>query len=73
MSARRLTISALFMTATLILSASILSIPVPGGHFFYHLSSLSRYLLKNILSSIVKIRKLFSFELKFRVKKSTRN
>lgn len=34
MSARRLTISALFMTATLILSASILSIPVPGGHFY---------------------------------------
>ncbi|WP_161498250.1 hypothetical protein [Streptococcus suis] len=41
--------------------------------FFYHLSSLSRYLMKNILSSIVKIRKLFSFGLKFRVKKSTRN
>lgn len=34
MSARRLTISALFMTATLILSSSILSIPVPGGHFY---------------------------------------
>ncbi|WP_420156195.1 hypothetical protein, partial [Streptococcus suis] len=46
---------------------------VCGQLFFYHLSSLSRYLMKNILSSIVKIRKLFSFGLKFRVKKSTRN
>ncbi|MEG3288837.1 hypothetical protein RFK91_09895, partial [Streptococcus suis] len=36
--------------------------------FFYHLSSPSRYLTKNILSSIVKIRKLFYFGLKFSVK-----
>lgn len=34
MSARRLTISALFMAITLILSASFLSVPVPGGHFY---------------------------------------
>ncbi|MBS8059293.1 DNA-binding response regulator, partial [Streptococcus suis] len=33
--------------------------------FFYHLSSPSRYLTKNILSSIVKIRKLFYFGLHF--------
>ncbi|NQP90229.1 hypothetical protein HO887_10185, partial [Streptococcus suis] len=36
--------------------------------FFYHLSSPSRYLTKNILSSIVKISKLFYFGLKFSVK-----
>ncbi|MBS8026827.1 DNA-binding response regulator, partial [Streptococcus suis] len=36
--------------------------------FFYHLSSPSRYLTKNILSSIVKIRKLFYFGLHFSVK-----
>ncbi|MDW8731756.1 metallophosphoesterase, partial [Streptococcus suis] len=34
-----------------------------GGDIFYHLSSLSRYLMKNILSSIVKTRKLFYFGL----------
>ncbi|MCO8180127.1 hypothetical protein NKE56_11375, partial [Streptococcus suis] len=39
-----------------------------GGLFFYHLSSPSRYLTKNILSSIVKIRKLFYFGLNFSVK-----
>ena len=36
--------------------------------FFYHLSSISRYLMKNSLSSIVKLRKLSFFELKFSVK-----
>ena len=36
MSARRLTISALFMAITIILSASFLSIPVPGGHFYFN-------------------------------------
>ncbi len=41
--------------------------------FFYHLSSLSRYLMKNILCLVIQIRKLFYFGLKFRVKKSTRN
>ncbi|WP_238144163.1 hypothetical protein [Streptococcus suis] len=35
---------------------------------FYYLSSPSRYLTKNILSSIVKISKLFYFGLKFSVK-----
>lgn len=35
---------------------------------FYHLSSISRYLMKNSLSSIVKLRKLSFFELKFSVK-----
>ncbi|MEG3266412.1 hypothetical protein RFK55_09150, partial [Streptococcus suis] len=38
------------------------------GDIFYHLSSPSRYLTKNILSSIVKIRKLFYFGLNFSVK-----
>ncbi|MCK3970448.1 sugar ABC transporter permease [Streptococcus suis] len=38
------------------------------GLIFYYLSSPSRYLTKNILSSIVKIRKLFYFGLKFSVK-----
>ena len=37
--------------------------------FFYHLSILSRYLMNHILSSVVKIRKLFYFGLKFSVKK----
>ncbi|MDY4761989.1 ECF transporter S component [Streptococcus thoraltensis] len=36
MSARRVTISALFMAVTIILSASFLSIPVPGGHFYFN-------------------------------------
>ncbi|WP_408907709.1 hypothetical protein [Streptococcus suis] len=39
-----------------------------GAFIFYYLSSLSRYLTKNILSSIVKIRKLFYFGLHFSVK-----
>ncbi|MCG9919469.1 hypothetical protein MDL68_09610, partial [Streptococcus suis] len=43
------------------------------GAFFYHLSSSSRYLTKNILCLVIQIRKLFSFGLKLRVKKSTRN
>ncbi|MEQ9810228.1 ECF transporter S component [Streptococcus jiangjianxini] len=34
MSARKVTISALFMAVIIILSASFLSIPVPGGHFY---------------------------------------
>ena len=36
--------------------------------FFYHLSSPSRYLTKNILSLVIQIRKLFYFGLKFSVK-----
>ncbi|MCK3819361.1 ECF transporter S component [Streptococcus suis] len=40
----------------------------PQWAFFYYLSSPSRYLTKNILSSIVKISKLFYFGLKFSVK-----
>ena len=36
---------------------------------FYYLSSLSRHLMNTILSSVVKIRKLFYFGLKFSVKK----
>ncbi|AML45968.1 hypothetical protein APQ97_02425 [Streptococcus suis] len=43
------------------------------GAIFYHLSSSSRYLTKNILCLVIQIRKLFSFGLKLRVKKSTRN
>ena len=37
--------------------------------FFYYLSSLSRYLTKNILSLVIQIWKLFYFGLKFSVKK----
>ncbi|QLL49197.1 hypothetical protein DK875_04675 [Streptococcus suis] len=44
-----------------------------NGLVFYHLSSSSRYLTKNILCLVIQIRKLFSFGLKLRVKKSTRN
>ncbi|MBS8079944.1 helix-turn-helix transcriptional regulator, partial [Streptococcus suis] len=33
--------------------------------FFYHLSSSSRYLTKNILCLVIQIRKLFYFGLKF--------
>ena len=33
MSPKRLTISAFFMALVIILSSSLLSIPVPGGHF----------------------------------------
>ncbi|CYW62947.1 hypothetical protein HO736_00010 [Streptococcus suis] len=36
--------------------------------FFYHLSSSSRYLTKNILCLVIQIRKLFYFGLKLRVK-----
>ncbi|MGQ7374519.1 hypothetical protein ACTGW9_10460, partial [Streptococcus suis] len=50
------------------LSLFIIAFSKDNQLFFYHLSSLSRYLMKNMLRSIVKIRKLFSFELKFRVK-----
>ena len=35
---------------------------------FYHLSSISRYLMKSSLNSIVKLRKLSFFELNFSVK-----
>lgn len=38
------------------------------GAIFYHLSSPSRYLTKNILSLVIQIRKLFYFGLKFSVK-----
>ncbi|MDW8649167.1 hypothetical protein Q7V74_02140, partial [Streptococcus suis] len=44
---------------------------IPDAYYhsiFYHLSSLSRYLMNNILNSVVKIRKLFYFGLKFSVK-----
>ena len=36
MSAKRLTISAFFMALVIILSSSLLSIPVPGGHFYFN-------------------------------------
>ena len=39
-----------------------------GDVLFYHLSSPSRYLTKNILSLVIQIRKLFYFGLKFSVK-----
>lgn len=36
LSTKRLTISALFMALTIILSSSFLSVPVPGGHFYFN-------------------------------------
>ena len=36
MSSKRLTISAFFMALVIILSSSLLSIPVPGGHFYFN-------------------------------------
>lgn len=36
MSAKRLTLSAFFMALVVILSSSLLSIPVPGGHFYFN-------------------------------------
>ncbi|MBM7641992.1 ECF transporter S component [Streptococcus loxodontisalivarius] len=36
MTTRRLSISAIFMALVIILSASIFSIPVPGGHFYFN-------------------------------------
>ncbi|WP_174851312.1 hypothetical protein [Streptococcus suis] len=39
-----------------------------ANSFFYHLSSSSRYLTKNILCLVIQIRKLFYFGLKFSVK-----
>lgn len=36
MSTKRLTLSAFFMALVIILSSSILSIPVPGGHFYFN-------------------------------------
>lgn len=36
MSAKRLAIASLFMALTILLSASFMSIPVPGGHFYFN-------------------------------------
>lgn len=36
MSTKQLSISSLFMALVIILSASIFSIPVPGGHFYFN-------------------------------------
>lgn len=36
MSAKRLTLSAFFIALVIILSSSLLSIPVPGGHFYFN-------------------------------------
>ena len=36
MNTRRLTFGALFMAVTIVLSSSWLSIPVPGGHFYFN-------------------------------------
>ena len=36
MSTKRLTLSAFFMALVIILSSSLLSIPVPGGHFYFN-------------------------------------
>ena len=40
---------------------------------FYHLSSMSRHLIKNRLNSIIKLRNLSIFELKFSVKSVRKN
>ncbi|MCK3869850.1 transposase [Streptococcus suis] len=44
------------------------SFRLPDTPCFYHLSSSSRYLTKNILCLVIQIRKLFYFGLKFSVK-----
>lgn len=36
MSAKRLSLASLFMALTIFLSASFMSIPVPGGHFYFN-------------------------------------
>ncbi|MGQ7379559.1 hypothetical protein ACTGVN_02720 [Streptococcus suis] len=58
-----------FFSLQLALFAILATVYGFTGFFFYRLSSLSRYLTKNILSSIVKIWKLFYFGLKFSVKR----
>lgn len=40
---------------------------------FYHLSSISRHLIKNRLNSIIKLRNLSIFELRFSVKSVLKN
>ena len=40
---------------------------------FYHLSSMSRHLIKNRLNSIIKLRNLSIFELRFSVKSVRKN
>ena len=47
----------------------------PGFFFvlFYHLSSMSRHLIKNRLNSIIKLRNLSIFELRFSVKSVRKN
>ncbi|MDW8733330.1 helix-turn-helix transcriptional regulator, partial [Streptococcus suis] len=62
-----------YMPGADLLHALAKKLQVRMDSFFYHLSSSSRYLTKNILCLVIQIRKLFSFGLKFRVKKSTRN
>ncbi|ASW52683.2 XRE family transcriptional regulator [Streptococcus suis] len=57
-----------YMPGADLLHALAKKLQVRMDYFFYHLSSPSRYLTKNILSSIVKIRKLFYFGLHFSVK-----
>lgn len=42
-------------------------------YFFYHLSSISRHLIKNRLNSIIKLRNLSIFELRFSVKSVRKN
>ena len=42
-------------------------------YFFYHLSSISRHLIKNRLNSIIKLRNLSIFELRFSVKSVLKN
>ncbi|MGQ7373591.1 hypothetical protein ACTGW9_05520, partial [Streptococcus suis] len=53
---------------TLVTSIYILMQDFMLGAIFYHLSSPSRYLTKNILSLVIQIKKLFYFGLKFSVK-----
>ena len=53
------------------LLATIATIQEHG--LFYHLSSISRHLIKNRLNSIIKLRNLSIFELRFSVKSVLKN
>ncbi|HFI2658543.1 TPA: hypothetical protein ACGO67_001954 [Streptococcus suis] len=57
-----------FFSLQLALFAILATVYSFTGFFFYHLSSPSRYLTKNILSLVIQIWNLFYFGLKFSVK-----
>ena len=53
MSAKRLTLSAFFMALVIILSSSLLSIPVPGGHFYFNGIVIFKFLLLHLSLVVV--------------------